>query len=261
MQLTRSDIDEGRRFGAAQEPIHIATQQRTTMPKFDITKLNVAVDRLLEQTENPRHRFMLMAYGRHRYLEVAGRYKEIFAPDMTVGRPVYHLNVNGNEIELKGEERVKSLYRMWAETHQSIFYVEDEQVAVCDNYVLSVAGTLYQQVSGKSIRANKWLSFLPKRLTQRLLEMVLDQKHHHSDPDDMYLYKTVGLQMIWPYDDRGRLIGEDVYEPRIAESELIKLAPDEVLTTEASGRLLSPLIKPLPAYDDVVRVKAAVAFA
>ena len=42
MQLTRSDIDEGRRFGAAQEPIHIATQQRTTMPKFDITKLNVA---------------------------------------------------------------------------------------------------------------------------------------------------------------------------------------------------------------------------
>ncbi|HEY1092815.1 MAG TPA: hypothetical protein VGE47_17080, partial [Burkholderiaceae bacterium] len=111
------------------------------MPKFDITKLNVAVDRLLEQTDNPRHRFLLMAYGRHRYLEVAGRYQEIFAPDMTVGRPVYHLNVNGNELLLRGEERVKSLYRMWAETHQSIFYVEDEQVAVCDNHILSVAGT------------------------------------------------------------------------------------------------------------------------
>ncbi|HEY1092592.1 MAG TPA: hypothetical protein VGE47_15960, partial [Burkholderiaceae bacterium] len=116
---------------------------------------------------------------------------------------------------------------------------------------------LYQQVSGKSVRANKWLSRLPRAISRRLVEMVLDQKHHHSDPDDMYLYKTVGLQMIWPYDARGRLVGEDVYEPRIEESELIKLAPDEVLTTEESGRLLSPLIKPLPAFDELVHGLAA----
>ena len=228
-----------------------------SLPKFDITKLNVAVDRLLEQTDNPRHRFLLMAYGRHRYLEVAGRYKEIFAPDMTVGRPVYHLNVNGSELILRGEDRVKSLYRMWAETHQSIFYVEGEQVAVSDNFVFSVGATVYQQVSGKSVRANKWLARLPKGLSRRLVEMVLDQKHHHSDPDDMYLYKTHGLQMIWPYDDRGRLIGEDVYEPRIDESELIKLDPADVLTTQESGRLLSPLIKPLPAFDEIVRGQAS----
>ena len=29
------------------------------MPKFDVTKLNVAIDRLLETTTNPRHRFLL----------------------------------------------------------------------------------------------------------------------------------------------------------------------------------------------------------
>jgi len=44
------------------------------MPKFDVTKLNVAIDRLLEVTTNPRHQFILQAYSRHRYLEVAGRY-------------------------------------------------------------------------------------------------------------------------------------------------------------------------------------------
>ena len=47
------------------------------MPKFDVTKLNVAIDRLLETTQNPRHRFLLMAYSRHQYLEVGagtGRY-------------------------------------------------------------------------------------------------------------------------------------------------------------------------------------------
>lgn len=52
------------------------------MPKFDITKLNVAIDKLLETTENPRHRFLLQSYSRHRYLEVAGRYEEIFVPEM-----------------------------------------------------------------------------------------------------------------------------------------------------------------------------------
>jgi hypothetical protein len=51
------------------------------MAKYDVTKLNVAIDKLLETTTNSRHRFLLQAYSRHRYLEVAGRYEEIFAPE------------------------------------------------------------------------------------------------------------------------------------------------------------------------------------
>ena len=90
------------------------------MPKFDITKLNVAVDKLLETTENPRHRFMLQAFGRHRYLEVAGRYEEIFAPDMMITDPVYRFHYTGLEFELRGQDQVKSLYRMWAETNQDL---------------------------------------------------------------------------------------------------------------------------------------------
>jgi hypothetical protein len=58
------------------------------MPKFDITKLNLAIDKLLQTTENPRHRFLLQSYSRHRYLEVAGRYEEIFVPDMMSMDPV-----------------------------------------------------------------------------------------------------------------------------------------------------------------------------
>jgi hypothetical protein len=33
------------------------------MPKFDITRLNVAIDRLLEVTEKPLHRFILQCCG------------------------------------------------------------------------------------------------------------------------------------------------------------------------------------------------------
>ncbi|MFJ4946821.1 hypothetical protein [Streptomyces sp. NPDC088760] len=65
------------------------------MAKLDITKTNRAIDRLLEVTENPRHRFMLQAYYRHRYLEIAGRYEEIFAPEVMVENPVYHFHALG----------------------------------------------------------------------------------------------------------------------------------------------------------------------
>jgi hypothetical protein len=57
------------------------------MARFDITKTNEAVRRLLEVTTNPRHRFLLAAYDRHRNLEMAGRYEEIFVPEMTVEHP------------------------------------------------------------------------------------------------------------------------------------------------------------------------------
>jgi hypothetical protein len=34
---------------------------------------------------------MLQAYYRHRFLEIAGRYDEIFVPEMTVEKSVYHV--------------------------------------------------------------------------------------------------------------------------------------------------------------------------
>jgi hypothetical protein len=39
---------------------------------------------------------------------------------------------------------------------------------------------------------------------------------------------------------------------RTSQSELFKLAPEDVLTTEASGKLLAPFIKPLPSFYEMV---------
>jgi hypothetical protein len=36
------------------------------MIELDITTTNVAIDRLLERTDNPRHRYLLPSYQRHR---------------------------------------------------------------------------------------------------------------------------------------------------------------------------------------------------
>jgi hypothetical protein len=203
------------------------------MAKLDITKTNVAVERLLQVTENPRHRFMLMAYCRHRFLEIAGRYEEIFVPEMTVENPVYHFRALGINATLEGQEAVKGLYRAWAQTNQSIFYAEGEQVAVADNFIASVS-TGYQQTLGKALIANGI---------------------HVDDENAYYIYKA-REEMIWPYDDRGRLIGEDVWEPDPAKAVITKLDPADVITTQEAAKLLDPLIKPLPSFDEMAPPKS-----
>lgn len=196
------------------------------MSRFDITQTNIAVERMIETTENPRHLYLLHAYNRHRYLEMAGRFEEIFAPDMTVEEPVYNFNLFGMITKLVGAEAVKAVYSEWTGTAQCVFYTGgDEKLAVSDTMIVSSA-TLYQQTPGS----------------------VLVAAGVDVDPDATYLMKT-REHMIWPYDDEGRLVGEDVWEYDESLREVVPLDPSEVLTVEQSGRLLAPFIKPLPAYN------------
>ena len=196
------------------------------MHEFDIRKTNIAVEQLLEVTENPRHRYMLEAYNRHRYLEMAGRYEEIFAPEMTVEHPVYRFDFYGQELLLDGREQVEAVYREWTETDQCVFYLESEELAIGDTMIVS-RSLLYQQTLGAA-----------------LVEMGFD-----ADADAMYLAGT-RIVMAWPYDQRCRMIGEDVWEYDTSERRFIKLAPADVLSAERAGELLDPLIKPLPSFDD-----------
>jgi len=202
------------------------------MFEFDITQTNVAVDQLLEVTENPRHRYMLDAYNRHRYLEMAGRYKEIFEPEMTIEHPVYRFDFYGQKLLLDGRDQVEAVYREWTETDQCVFYSESEELAVGDTMIVS-RGRLYQQTLGAA-----------------LLEMGID-----ADAEAMYLAST-WIAMIWPYDSRCRMIGEDVWEYDTSERQFIKLPPADVLTTQGARELLEPLIKPLPAFDDSLLIAA-----
>ena len=196
------------------------------MLKHDVRRTNDAIDRLLAVTINPRHRFLLQAFYRHRFLEIAGRYEEIFAPEMMCERPVYHFNYAKMNATVVGND-VKGLYAHWGQTNQTIFYAGTEQVAVADNYVASV-GDIYQQRVGAELAAAGF---------------------QVDDPKAYYLYYARGVQQIWPYDDQGRLVGEDVWEPRAQEATIIKLDPADVVTTVRAAELLAPLIKPLPKFD------------
>ena len=195
--------------------------------RLDITRTNRAVQELIAVTENPRHRYLLQAYDRHRNLEHAGRYEEIFVPEMTVEHPVYRFHMLGQPpITLEGREQVEPTYRFWAQTNQSIFYNEAETVAVGDWMVTSTM-IGYQQTAGATLAA----------------------AGADADEDAMYLVRG-RVAMIWPYDERGRLVGENVWEYDPNEHDVIKLDPADVLTTEQAAELLEPQITPLPAFDD-----------
>jgi hypothetical protein len=195
------------------------------MNRFDITQTNAAVERLIETTKNPRHLYLLHAYNRHRNLEMAGLFEEIFTPEMTVENPVYHFNVLDRTFTLDGAEAVKELYSEWTRTGQCIFYTDGEKLAVSDTMIVSTT-TNYQQTPGT----------------------VLAAEGAPVDPNATYLIK-LAQHMIWPYDDQGRLIGEDVWEYDDSVREFIPLDPIDVLTAEQSGKLLAPLIKPLPTHN------------
>lgn len=197
------------------------------MAALDITRTNIAVRELIEVTDNPRHRYLLQAYDHHRNLEHAGRYEEIFVPEMTVEHPVYRFNMlAAPPITLQGREQVEPMYRFWAQTNQSIFYNQDETIAVGDWMVTSTM-VGYQQTLGSALVAAG------------------------IDADEAAMYLVRGrVAMIWPYDERGRLVGENVWEYDPAEHDVIKLEPGEVLTTGRAAELLDPLIAPLPPFDD-----------
>src|SRR5580704_7612223 len=177
-----------RRAQQSQEDNRHPSKGAIEMAKHDITKTNLAIEQLLEVTDNPRHRFLLQAYHRHRYLEIAGRYEEIFAPEMMSEKPAYHMHADETNATLEGQDQVKSLYRMWAETNQCIFYAENEEVAVADHYIASYT-TVYQQVSGKSLKANRLLAHLPHAFSERILKKALAKQGFKANDNDMFLYK------------------------------------------------------------------------
>ena len=225
------------------------------MLNFDITKSLLPVEQLAAATASPRQRYLLLAFLRHLYLEMSGRYDDVLSDDMMVENPVYNLHALGFNTTITGKENVRSLYKFWADTNQTVFYGENVQAAVADGYI-ALTVQAHQQVWGGSILSSKALALLPKGLSSELLLKLLSAKGMTAEPNQMYLYSNFE-ESIWPYDDRGRLLREDVLEPLPQNAQITKLDPADVLTTAQAAAALASFIKPLPNYDEYVLGKTA----
>ncbi|TKG61847.1 hypothetical protein [Prauserella endophytica] len=185
------------------------------------------LEKQLESIDNPRHRAILKNYRRHGLLEVAGRYRELLAPDMTVEHPQYRLHEGGQSIVLDGMAEVTAFYESLLAANAMVMWVADQHIAVNDH-----------GFSGEVV----FKAFVPAPM---LGESAFSNVRAGEDPSEMYLLKRT-MAFVWPYDERCRLIGEHVYEDG-ASREITKPDPADVITAERAAELLAPEIdKVLP---------------
>lgn len=143
---------------------------------------------LLAQTSKPLHRAMLLNFWRHVHLEGAGDYDAILAPDMTVDEPVYRVAWGANPTVIRGKDGVRAFYRSVGE---AVLWNSDDRLSVADWGICDEL-TFHQLASGADLRA-------------------LGYEVEHVDA----LYHVHSRQaFIWPYDQRGRLAGEHLYEDK-----------------------------------------------
>ncbi|PXY23205.1 hypothetical protein DI005_17360 [Prauserella sp. PE36] len=185
------------------------------------------LEKQLESIDNPRHRAILKNYRRHGLLEVAGRYRELLAPDMTVEHPQYRLHEGGQSIVLDGMAEVTAFYESLLAANAMVMWVADQDIAVNDH-----------GFSGEVV----FKAFVPAPM---LGESAFSNVRAGEDPSEMYLLKRT-MAFVWPYDERCRLIGEHVYEDG-ASREITKPDPADIITAERAAELLAPEIdKVLP---------------
>ena len=200
------------------------------MTKLEITDLTRAADELLATTENPLHRQILENYRRHAILEVTGNWKQIFEPEMTVEHPVYYVNGGGMSLTLDGLDQVQSFYQGLERTQTTVMVLEDEVIAVADWGFASEA-MFHTYVTGAAAAAS----------------FARGEGGFDADPDRFYISRR-RLAMIWPYDERGRMIGEHVYV-HDDHSATVEVPQSDFITFDEACEKLLPTLRPLPAFD------------
>ena len=203
------------------------------MRKKDVTVTISAADRLLETTTNPRHRQILENYRRHAILEVCGYWEPIFEADMTVEDPIYYYNVRGFAGDkAEGASAIKSIYKHLADSSGSVMVVENERLMVSD-----------WGFASEALFKSYYRGFT-----------LIEDGIEVPDPDGFYVLQQ-GYVMLWNYDDKARMIGEQVYENR-ALYDLQEIPEEDFITLEDARAQLMPLLRPLPVFDSVTNTQS-----
>jgi hypothetical protein len=65
--------------------------------------------------------------------------------------------------------------------------------------------------------------------------------------DGGWYLKRHWITMFWPFDERARVSGEQVYE-HADRNEVVRIDPADVISFADVCEQLEPLLRPLPAY-------------
>jgi hypothetical protein len=158
---------------------------------------------LLEQTTNLLHRAMLLNFWRHVHLEGSGQFERIVASDMMVDEPVYRITWGQSPAVVTGKDNVVALYRSFGD---AVLWNSDDLIAVSDWGICDEL-TFHQLAPGA----------------------ILKTVGYEVDDDDAIYHVSSRQAFIWPYDDRARLIGENLYEDKTS-LVIEEIEPEEAIT-------------------------------
>jgi hypothetical protein len=175
---------------------------------------------LLGQTTKPLHRAMLLNFWRHVHLEGAGEFERIVAPDMMVERPVYRVTWGASPAVIEGSDGVLAFYRSVAD---AVLWNSDDAIAVAD-WGIADELTFHQLARGSDLRA----------------------LGYEVDRDDRLYHVSSRQAFIWPYDERARLRGENLYEDKTS-LQMEEVDPAEAITAARIRELHKELLAKLEA--------------
>ena len=158
---------------------------------------------LLEETDKPLHRAMLLNFWRHVHLEGSGQYDVLAAPDMMVDEPEYRITWGASPAVIRGKEGVLAFYDMVGD---AVLWNSDDRLAVADWGICDEL-TFHQLGRGADLQA---------------------VGYEVGDPDALY-HVSSRQAFVWPYDSRARLVGENLYEDKTS-LEIEEVDPGEAIT-------------------------------
>lgn len=173
---------------------------------------------LAERETDPHRKAIIRNYIEHAALEGTERWAEILEPDRTVATPVYHIRMGTPDVlQLEGQEAVRGFYSALKE-------------GVLTNEFINFAVADWGFASFFKIHL-----FMPG-------DTLVRQGTQVEDPDGFYHLEMPLVGMYWLYDERARLVSENVYD--ILPPVLTRMDPKDAPTAEDVQRVLQQYLPP-----------------
>jgi hypothetical protein len=168
------------------------------------------VESLLQKTTNPLHRAILENFRRHVHLEGSGQFDRIIAADMMSDDPVYRITWGANPVVVKGKQGVFDFY---SSIGAQVLWNSEDLLAVND-WGIADELTFNQLLKGSDLRR---------------------MGYEADDPNAFYHLRS-RQAFIWPYDEKARLKGENLYEDKTSV-KIERVDAADVITPEQVAQI------------------------
>jgi len=172
-------------------------------PVFDPDQSWAALERRLETESDPRRRQLLTQVRDHMRSEITGQLEPLMAT--LADEPQYHFRGLGFDMGPKGRENVHTFYKDMIASGGNRFMFDIQRIVVDRDSVVT-EGIMRAVTQGADLVATG----------------VTEIEGEPVDSEASYLSENLILT-VWPADEDGRLIGEDIWFGSVPNSNLRKL--------------------------------------